>query len=671
MNEVSGNSLGLSIQAAAQHGLPVEAIFEGLSIAPDAIPERVDWDTFRTVNERLGRLCGDRVPLDELGALLFTVPRMQRVLAAVQLVASPRMLFWAGHMWATPSAFRPVDCTFEDLDGGRVRLGARIREPYPDSPEFFAITRGVYRALPRLLGLPDAQVSLELQPRAAVYTVDLPPSLTLWSRLRRAAMLVLAPRAVLAELRDQNEQLRARFDELAIAHQEADRLRRDAEHARDVAEAALRVKSEFLATVSHELRTPLNGILGVADLLLGSPLGPEQREHAETILASGNTLLGLIGDVLDFSKIDAGKVDLARAAFDPRALLADVTRGLEATARAKGLSLATSGDRALPPLAVGDRERVRQVLANLVANALKFTEHGGVSVEGSIARREAGAPLLRFTVRDTGIGIARTSVARIFDPFTQVDASPRRRFGGTGLGLAICKQLVAQMGGDIGVDTEPGRGSTFWFTVPVELPAEGAPPGPEAHAAPPVGPRLVPSPPVSLRPRSLRPASLRPRVSGPRTLRPRAGRAEEGDGARPWVLLVDDNPVNLKVAAQALKRLEYNVATATDGARALEVFATRPFVAVLMDCQMPVMDGYEATAHIRDREAGGKRHTPVIAITANAMDGDRERCLASGMDDYIAKPVRLDVLRETLSRWAAPAVTCLPARPTSVAPAAG
>jgi len=670
MNEVAGRALGLYTRAAERYGIPLEDLFEGTSLTPDAAPEQFDWETFCALNRRLARLCEDRVPLEQLGELLFAVPTMQRVLAAVQLIASPRMLFWTAHMWATPAAFHALDCAVEEVGANSMQLTATVRAPYSDSPEFFRVTQGIYRALPRLLGLPDAQVSLELRPRAAVYTVDLPPSLTLWARLRRAAMLVLSPRAVLAELRDQNEQLRARFDELAVAHEEADRLRRDAEHARDVAEAALRVKSEFLATVSHELRTPLNGILGVADLLLGSPLGPEQREHAETILASGNALLGLIGDVLDFSKIDAGKVDLARAAFDPRALLAEVTRGLEATARAKGLALTTTGDRALPPLAVGDRERVRQVLANLVANALKFTEHGGVSVDGSVACREAGPPLLRFTVRDTGIGIARTSVARIFDPFTQVDASPRRRFGGTGLGLAICKQLIAQMGGDIGVETEPGRGSTFWFTVPVELPAEAAPPAPEAPAAPP-GPRLVPSPPGSLRPRSLRPASLRPRVSGPRTARPRGARAEEGDAARPWVLLVDDNPVNLKVAAHALKRLEYNVATAADGARALEVLASRPFVAVLMDCQMPVMDGYEATARIRAQEAGGRRRTPVIAVTANAMEGDRERCLASGMDDYVAKPVRLDALRETLARWVAPSANRRDARPTSVAPAAG
>ena len=257
-------------------------------------------------------------------------------------------------------------------------------------------------------------------------------------------------------------------------------------------------------------------------------------------------------------------------------------------------------------------------------------------------------------MRDTGIGMAPDALARIFEPFTQVDTSTRRRFGGTGLGLAICKQLVAQMGGEIGVESAVGRGSSFWFTLPVGLPAVTSPRPRDEESVAPTSPSvaLLVSHHRSLRPVSLRPQPQRPRATGPRSVRPGpTGMAGTADASRPWILVVDDNAVNLKVAAHALKRLDFNVVPVASGAHALELFASRDFDAVLMDCQMPEMDGYEATTHIRASESSIPWRTPIIAITANAMEGDRERCLAAGMDDYIPKPLKLDVLRDVLTRW--------------------
>ena len=373
--------------------------------------------------------------------------------------------------------------------------------------------------------------------------------------------------------------------------------------ARDDALAAARTKSAFLANMSHEIRTPLNGVLGITDLMLDGELTPAQREHAELIRRSGDTLLTVVNDILDVSKIEAGALQLEEAPFD---LLEAVEDALELSAEhaaRKGLELTLTRGPALPGTVRGDAVRLRQVLGNLLSNAVKFTSAGEIRVTLS-----ADGSVVRFVVADEGVGIPPEHVERMFEPFTQGDVSTTRRFGGTGLGLAIVSQLVRMMGGDVGVTSTPGAGSTFWFTVPFEqVPVDIA--------------RL------------------------PRAAQPEAPVA----GTR--VLIVEDNEINRRVAIELIERRSCSVAVAHNGLEALAALAREHFDLVLMDCQMPELDGYEATRQLRATE-DAERRTPVVAMTAHALAGDRARCLEAGMDDYLAKPVRGEDLDRVLARYA-------------------
>lgn len=397
--------------------------------------------------------------------------------------------------------------------------------------------------------------------------------------------------------------------------------------ARDEALAASRAKSQFLATVSHEIRTPLNGVLGLAGLLRETELTARQREYVEGLQQAGAGLVQVIGDVLDFSKVEAGRVELETIGFSVPEVLERVRGTVLAAALERGLRLDVSCAEDVPPRLLGDPQRLGQVLLNLAGNAVKFTPSGEVHLEASLAGREGDRALLRVEVRDTGPGIAAEDLQRLFEPFSQLDASTTRRFGGTGLGLAICRQLVEAMGGEIGVDSRPGAGSTFRVTLPMQVPADTA--DAARVAAPGPSPGLaVPAP------------------------------------ARGRVLVVDDNDINQLVAEGMLRKLGFEVALADDGRAALDLLegAGSPtgeaaVVAVLMDVQMPVLDGYETTALLRAHEtAAGLPRLPVIATTAGAVDGDRERALEAGMDDYVPKPLALDRLSEVLDRWVPAAI---------------
>ncbi len=380
--------------------------------------------------------------------------------------------------------------------------------------------------------------------------------------------------------------------------------------AKEAAEANARARSEFLANMSHELRTPMNGVIGMVDLLLAEDLSATQREYAETIRTSAKHLLALLNEILDFSKIEAGAMTIEKIPFAPAELITSSIDVFRAEAAKKGLRLDVELSPQLPNALRGDPLRLRQVLANLIGNALKFTAAGSVTVAA-----DWQAERFILTVRDTGIGMDEATVARLFTPFTQADGSTTRKYGGTGLGLAITKRLVELMGGKIEVDSRPGQGSTFR----VELPAPLATPDADSAASPPV-----------------------PSVTSA---------APEKGATALSILVAEDNRINQKVVTAMLERLGHRVTLVGDGREAVAAYQNGAFDLILMDALMPEMDGFAATRAIRRMEAERGGHVTIVALTASVLEGDREKCLSAGMDDFLAKPITLDSLDKLLKEF--------------------
>jgi two-component system, sensor histidine kinase and response regulator len=588
----------LGAAALAGPGLEALGVDErdrlGLPLAELAAPEDVAYleqvcrAAFRgepTTAEFFSHLTGRENLLDVVAIPADDGGKAREVLIVCRdigpLKERQRALVAAEERWRTAFESAPVGMAEVALDGRFLQVNAALCDLLGYSTEQF------YTMAPLDFYPPDD--ADELRQRIADIPLKSAEILRLDRRFLHADGRVVWCAASVAPVRNGE----GKVDRLLVHYEDLTNRKQFEHHLAQLAGQATKAKSDFLANMSHEIRTPMNGVIGLTDLLLETKLDELQRDYAQSVRSSGEALMVIIDDIFDFSNADGGAVDIDDVEFSVRTVVDDVVARLAANAQAKGLELLAVIDSSVPAVVNGDPARVRQVLSNVVGNAIKFTRAGAIAVRASAVEAVSSGTAIRFEVTDTGDGIATGDLATIFEPFAQVDSSTTREYGGTGLGLAIAQQLARLMGGDCGVTSQLGKGSTFWFTICVGV------------------------------------TQFARSRHHPETL----GR----------LLLAEDNLINQKVAVAILSNAGYQVDTVLNGAAAVRAAAARDYDAILMDCQMPELNGYQATAAIRAQEGTGQR-TPIIALTAGARQEDRERCLANDMDAYLSKPVRMDAL---------------------------